>query len=58
MSYKLTRSGLYIQRQVPIPIIYKEVKLECGYRIDTLVEDRIVLEYKSAPFCRFALHKC
>ena len=35
------------ERQKPIPIVYKDVKLECGYRIDLLVESRIIVELKS-----------
>jgi GxxExxY protein len=38
---------LKVERQKPIPVVYKDVKLECGYRIDLLVESRIVVELKS-----------
>jgi GxxExxY protein len=38
--------GLGFQRQVPLPVEYKGVKLDCGYRIDLLVEDAVVLEIK------------
>jgi GxxExxY protein len=38
---------LTVERQKPIPIVYKDVKLECGYRIDLLVEGRVVVELKS-----------
>ena len=47
LSYELTQRGYKIERQKPIPVVYKEIKLECGYRIDILVEDKIVLELKS-----------
>ncbi|MBI5475623.1 MAG: GxxExxY protein [Ignavibacteriales bacterium] len=47
LSYELMQSGYKIERQKPIPVVYKEIKLECGYRIDILVEDKIVLELKS-----------
>ena len=47
LAFELIKAGLKVERQVPIPIIYKEIKLECGYRIDILVEDKIVLELKS-----------
>jgi len=36
-----------VQRQVPVPVVYKEVKLECGYRLDLVVEKRVILELKS-----------
>ncbi len=38
---------LRVERQKPIPIVYKDAKLECGYRLDLLVEPRIVVELKS-----------
>jgi GxxExxY protein len=36
-----------VDRQIALPVVYKETKLECGYRIDVLVEGRIVVELKS-----------
>src|SRR5437773_7188619 len=43
---------LSVERQKPIPIVYKELKLECGYRLDLLVESKIVVELKSVEaFC-------
>jgi GxxExxY protein len=47
LSYELEGRGLSIVRQKPVPVIYKEVKLECGYRVDILVNDTVVLELKS-----------
>lgn len=47
LSYELMQRGYKIERQKPIPVVYKEIKLECGYRIDILVEDKIVLELKA-----------
>ena len=44
---ELALRKLNVERQKPIPIVYKDVKLECGYRIDLLVESRIVVELKS-----------
>jgi GxxExxY protein len=46
LSCELTQSGLVIARQVPLPVVYKEVRLDCGYRIDMIVEGRLVLEIK------------
>jgi GxxExxY protein len=47
LAFELTNAGLKVNRQTPIPIKYKDIRLECGYRIDILVEDKIVLELKS-----------
>jgi GxxExxY protein len=46
LAYELVRSGLAIKRQHPTPIVYKEIKLEYGYRIDILVENSVVVELK------------
>jgi GxxExxY protein len=43
----LTKSGLKVSKQKPLPLIYKEVHLEAGYRIDLFVENCIVIEVKS-----------
>jgi GxxExxY protein len=48
LSKELTLRNLTVERQKPVPVVYKNVKLECGYRIDLLVEGRIVVELKSA----------
>ena len=47
LYFELLNSGLKVEKQKPLPLIYKEVKLEAGYRIDLLVDDRIVVEIKS-----------
>jgi GxxExxY protein len=47
LYYELVRSGYYVEKQKPLPLIYKDVKLDAGYRIDLLVEDRVVIEVKS-----------
>ncbi len=44
---ELSLRGLRFQRQKPIPVVYKDVKLDCGYRMDLLVEDRVVVELKA-----------
>lgn len=44
---ELILRGIAHERQKPVPVIYKDVKLECGYRIDILVEHRIVVELKA-----------
>ena len=47
LAKELALRNLRVERQKPIPIVYKAVKLECGYRIDLLLEDRVVVELKS-----------
>ncbi len=47
LFYKLTKNGLLVEKEKPMPLIFEEVKLEIGYRIDLLVENSIVLELKS-----------
>jgi GxxExxY protein len=46
-AHELQCNGIGFKLQHPLPVVYKEVKLECGYRIDILVEDRLILELKS-----------
>jgi GxxExxY protein len=47
MGYELTKSGLMVEHQVGLPLIYQELKLEIGYRIDLLVEKKVIVEIKS-----------
>ena len=46
LAFELEESGLTIKRQVPVPVIYKDIKLDCGYRVDVLVEDEVIVESK------------
>jgi GxxExxY protein len=48
LHYDLTLIGLKVEKQKPLPLVYKEVKLDAGYRIDLLVEDCIVVELKTS----------
>ena len=47
IARELTLRGLSFERQKALPVVYKEVKLECGYRVDLLVEGRVIVELKS-----------
>ena len=47
LCYEFEKNGMAFRRQVPVPVVYKEVNLECGYRIDIVVEDRLILELKA-----------
>ncbi len=47
LAYDLEESGLKTKNQVPMPLVYKGIKQEVGYRIDLLVEDKVIVEIKS-----------
>jgi len=47
LYYELKLAGLSVQKEKPMPIVYKEVKLDHGYRIDLLVEEKVVIEIKT-----------
>jgi GxxExxY protein len=47
LAYELNKNGLYLEKQKPLPLVYEDVKLEIGYRVDILVEKKVVVEMKS-----------
>jgi|SRR6056297_1254336 len=47
LAYELRKKGLFVEEEKPLPFIYEEVKLEVGYRIDILVERKVVVELKT-----------
>ncbi len=47
LCYELKAKGIAFGRQVALPVIYKSVKLDCGYRMDLVVDDRLVVELKT-----------
>ncbi len=47
LEYELLKKGLKVERQKSLPVVYKNIKLDAGYRIDLLVEDKIIVELKS-----------
>ncbi len=47
LYYELMKAGFYVQKEKPMPVVYKEVKLDHGCRIDLLVENKIVVELKT-----------
>ena len=47
LAYELRNLGLEVKQQLALPIIYKGIKLDAGYRIDLLVENKIIVEIKS-----------
>jgi GxxExxY protein len=46
LCHEFSLRGLSFQRQVALPVEYKEVKLDCGYRLDLIVQDSVILELK------------
>ena len=47
LYYELQKYGLFVEKQKALPLIYEDVKLDVGYRIDLLVESKLVIEIKS-----------
>ncbi|WP_426326402.1 GxxExxY protein [Pedobacter sp. R-06] len=47
LYYKILKAGLFVEKEKMMPLVFEEVKLDCGYRIDILVERKLVLELKS-----------
>ena len=47
LFWELGQAGLRTQRQVPLPVVYKEVKLDIGYRLDLVVQDELIVELKT-----------
>jgi len=47
LFYELKKTSLWVQKEVALPLVYEEVKLDCGYRADLLVENSVVVELKS-----------
>ena len=47
LLYELTQRGLKAQQQVPLPVVYGGVRLDCGYRLDLVVESAVIVEIKS-----------
>ena len=47
LFYELSKTGLKIEKQKPLPLIYEDVKLEVGYRIDIMIENKFIIEIKA-----------
>jgi len=56
LVYELINAGLSCERQKPLPIAYKSIELECGYRMDLLLEDKVVVELKTID-CFNSVHE-
>jgi GxxExxY protein len=46
LAFELTERGLKVEQQKPLPVVYREVRVDCGYRLDLLVEDSVIVELK------------
>lgn len=47
LCFELSKNGLTFERQKPLPVVYKSVRLDCGYRLDLVVENFVVVELKA-----------
>ena len=47
LAYELEKLGFRVERQRPVPVIYEEVKIDCGFRADLLVEGQVIVELKA-----------
>ena len=47
LFYKIKQAGFVVEKEKPMPLVFEEVKLDCGYRIDILVENKLVIELKA-----------
>jgi GxxExxY protein len=47
LYYKIRQKDLIVEKEKPLPLMFEEVKLECGYRVDLLVEQKLIIETKA-----------
>jgi GxxExxY protein len=47
LYHELKKTELFVQKEKPLPLIYETVKLDCGYRLDIIIEDKLIIEVKS-----------
>ena len=50
LFYELNKNGIYTEKEKPMPLYYEEIKMDIGYRVDLMVEKRIILEIKCVEF--------
>lgn len=56
LEYELKQRGLYVKREVPIPIVYKKIQFEEGFRADLIMDEKVIVELKSVEHVT-AAHK-
>lgn len=47
LAYRLRQRGLYVELEKPIPVVFEEIKMDCGYRADIVVEGKVIVETKN-----------
>ena len=47
LFYELVKKGLYTEKEKPLPLVYEEIKMDCGYRLDLLIENKLIVEIKA-----------
>jgi GxxExxY protein len=47
LAYRLIKRGLYVETEKPIPVIFEDIRMECGYRADLVVEGKVVVDTKN-----------
>lgn len=47
LNYEIYNAGLFVEKEKAVPLIYEDIKLDCGYRLDIIVENRLIIEAKS-----------
>ena len=57
LMHELKKEGLEVKSQVPLPLFYDEIKMDIGYRIDILVENKVIIEIKSVENLAEVHHK-
>lgn len=57
LKYELEKDNQYVRSQVPLPMIYEKIKVDIGYRLDLLVENKVIIELKSVENLLDVHHK-
>ncbi|MCC6684419.1 MAG: GxxExxY protein [Bacteroidia bacterium] len=57
LAFEIQKSGLKVRTQVQLPVVYEEVQLELGFRIDLLIEEKVIVEIKSVEQIADVHHK-
>lgn len=47
LFHRLSKTGLHVVKEKPIPVVFEEVKMECGYRADIVIENKLIIEIKA-----------
>ncbi len=57
LDYELSKKGMKVKREVPIPVYYEEIKMEVGFRLDLLINEKVIIEVKSVENLGEVHHK-